>query len=58
MPKYLVEIILVVDARDFEEARKIAEYVVDIPIPERKIEGKIETMRVDEIVQIKNQKPW
>jgi hypothetical protein len=57
MPKYLVEIILVVDAKDPDEARKIADYIIDIPIPNKKIENKIETMRVEEIVQIPNQKP-
>jgi hypothetical protein len=58
MPKYLVEIVLVVDAKDFEEARKIADYVIDIPIPDSKIENKIDAMRVEEIVQIKNEKSW
>jgi hypothetical protein len=58
MPKYLVEIILVADAKDFEEARKIVDYIVDIPIPDSKIENKIEAMRVEEIVQIKNEKSW
>jgi len=58
MPKYLVEIILVADAKDSEEARKIADYIVDIPIPDSKIENKIEDIRVEEIVQIKNEKSW
>jgi hypothetical protein len=58
MPKYLVEIILVVNAEDLDEARKIAEYIADIPIPDSKIEEKIETMRVEEIVQVKSQKQW
>jgi hypothetical protein len=57
MPKYLVEIILVVNAKDSDEARKIADYVIDLPIPDKEIENKIETMRVEEIVQIPNQKP-
>jgi hypothetical protein len=57
MPKYLVEIILVVDAKDSEEARKIADYIIDIPIPNKNIENKIETMMYEEIVQIPNQKP-
>jgi len=57
MPKYLVEIILVVNAKDSDEARKIADYVIDLPIPDSKIENKIETLRVEEIVQIANQKP-
>lgn len=46
--KYLVEIILVVDAKDFEEARKVADYIVDIPIPNSEIGNKIDAMRVEE----------
>jgi hypothetical protein len=57
MPKYLVEIILIMDAKDSDEARKIADYIIDLPLPDREIENKIETMRVEEIVQIANQKP-
>jgi hypothetical protein len=58
MPKYLVEIILVVNAKDSSEARKIADYIINLPIRDKEIENKIETMRVEEIVQIANQKPW
>jgi len=57
MPKYLVEIILVVNAIDSDEARKIADYIIDLPIPDSKIENAIESMRCEEIVQIKSQKP-
>jgi hypothetical protein len=57
MPKYLVEIILVVGAKDSDEARKIADYIIDLPIPDKNIENKIETMKVEEIVEIPNQKP-
>jgi len=57
MPKYLVEIILVVNAKDLDEAKKIADYLVDIPIPDKEIENKIESLRYEEIVQITNQKP-
>jgi len=57
MPKYLVEIILIVNAKNPEEARKIADYILDIPIPDSKIENKIESLRYEEIVQVKNQKP-
>jgi len=56
MPNYLIEIILVVQAKN-PEARKIADYIIDIPIPDKEIENKIETMRVEEIVEIPNQKP-
>jgi len=57
MPKYLVEIILIVDAKDSGEARKIADYIIDLPIPDKEIENKIETLRCEEIVQITDQKP-
>jgi len=54
MPKYLVEIILVVKAKNPQEAKKIADYIIDLPIPDKKIENAIETMRYEEIVQTKN----
>jgi hypothetical protein len=54
MPKYLIEIILVVEAKNPQEARKIADYILNLPIPDEKIENAIETMRYEEIVQIKN----
>ena len=57
MPKYLVEIILVVNANDPDEARKIADYIIDLPIPDSKIENAIESLRYEEIVQITDQKP-
>jgi hypothetical protein len=57
MPKYLIEIILIVNAKDPDEARKIADHIIDLPIPDKEIENKIETMRYEEIVQITNQKP-
>jgi hypothetical protein len=53
MPKYLVELILIVEAETIEEARRIADYVIDIPIPDKKIENKIETLRYEEIVEIR-----
>jgi hypothetical protein len=57
MPKYLVEIILIVNAKDPDEARKIADYIIDLPIPDKEIENKIESLRYEEIVQITNPKP-
>ena len=54
MPKYLIEIILVVEAKNPQEARKIADYILNLPIPDKKIENAIETIRYEEIVQIKN----
>jgi hypothetical protein len=54
MPTYLIEIILVVEAKNPQEARKIADYVLNLPIPDQKIENAIETMRYEEVVQIKN----
>jgi hypothetical protein len=56
MPKYLVEIILIVNARDQDEARKIADHIINTPIPDKKIENAIETMRCEEIVTIQNPK--
>jgi len=53
MPKYLVELILIVEAETTEEARRIADYVIDIPIPDKKIENAIETLRYEEIVEIR-----
>lgn len=57
MPKYLVEIILAVSARDLDEARRVADYIIDIPIPDSEIENAIETLRCEEIVQVTNTKP-
>jgi hypothetical protein len=57
MPKYLVEIILVVGAKDSDEARKIADYIIDLPIPDKEIENKMESLRREENGQIANQKP-
>jgi hypothetical protein len=54
MPKYLIEIILAVETKNPQEARKIADYIIDLPIPDKKIENAIETLRYEEIVQIKN----
>ena len=53
MPKYLVELILIVEAETTEEARKIADYIIDLPIPDSKIENAIETLRYEEIVEIR-----
>jgi hypothetical protein len=48
-----VEIILIVEAKNPEEARKIADYIVNLPIPDKKIENAIETLRYEEIVEIR-----
>ncbi len=56
MPNYLIEIILVVQAKN-PEARKIADYIIDMPISDKEIENKIESLRCEEIVEITNQKP-
>jgi hypothetical protein len=53
MPKYLVELILIVEAETTEEARRIADYIINLPIPDSKIENAIETLRYEEIVQIR-----
>ena len=56
MPKYLIEIILVVETKNPQEARKIADYILNLPIPDLDIENAIETMRYEEVVQIKTPK--
>ena len=56
MPKYLIEIILVVEAKNPQEARKIADYILNLPIPDSNVENAIETIRYEEVVQIKNPK--
>jgi hypothetical protein len=56
MPKYLIEIILVVEAKNPQGARNIADYILNLPIQDQKIENAIETMRYEEIVQIKNKR--
>jgi len=53
MPKYLVELILIVEAENPEEARKIADYIVNLPIPDKKIENAIQSLRYEEIVEIR-----
>jgi len=53
MPKYLVELILIVEAETTEEARKIADYIINIPIPDSKIENAIQSLRYEEIVEIR-----
>jgi hypothetical protein len=53
MPKYLVELILIVEAKNPEEAKRIADYIVNLPIPDSKIENAIETLRYEEIVEIR-----
>jgi hypothetical protein len=57
MPKYLIEMILVVEAKNPQEARKIADYIPNLPIPDPDIEKVIETMRYEEIVEITDRKP-
>jgi len=57
MPKYLVEIILIVKAKNPDEARKIADYIIDLLIPDKNIENAIETMRYEELSKSKTQEP-
>lgn len=54
MPKYLVEIILVVNAESVDEAKRIANYILDLPIPDKTVENAIESLRYEEIVEVKN----
>ena len=56
MPKYLVEVILIVKAKNSAEAKKVADYIVNIHIPDTNIENAIENFRYEEIIQIKNNK--
>jgi hypothetical protein len=56
MPKFLVELILVVEAKSLKEARKIADYIVNMPIPKSEIENAIEIMRCEEIVEVRELK--
>jgi len=55
MPKYLVEIILVINAENADEAKRIANYILDLPIPDKEVENAIESLRYEEIVQITKQ---
>jgi len=54
MPKYLVEIILVVNAESADEAKRIANYILDLPIPDKEVENAIESLRYEENVEVKN----
>jgi hypothetical protein len=54
MPKYLVEIILVVNAESADEAKRIANYILDLPIPDKEVENAIESLRYEEIVEVKS----
>jgi hypothetical protein len=54
MPKYLVEIILVVNTENADEAKRIANYILDLPIPDKEVEKAIESLRYEEIVEVKN----
>jgi len=54
MPKYLVEIILVVNAENVDEAKRIANYILDLPIPDKEVENAIESLKYEEIVEVKN----
>lgn len=55
MPRYLVEIILVVNAENADEAKRIANYILDLPIPDKEVENAIESLRYEEIFQITKQ---
>ena len=54
MPKYLVEIILVVNAVNVDEAKRIASYILDLPIPDKEVENAIESLRYEEIVKMQD----
>jgi len=52
MPKYLIEMVLVVEAKNRSEAKKVADYLLDIEIPDKEIENAIESFRYEEIVKV------
>jgi hypothetical protein len=52
MPKYLVELVLIVKAKDSRKAKEIADYIVNTKLPS-KIENAIESFRCEEITEIK-----
>lgn len=52
MPKYLVEMVLIVEAKNRSEAKKVADYILDIEITDKEIENSIESFRYEEIVKV------
>ena len=52
MPKYLIEMILIVEAKNRSEAKRVADYILDIDIPDKTIENAIESFRYEEIVKV------
>jgi len=52
MPKHLIEMVLVVEAKNRSEAKKVADYILDIDIPDKEIENMIESFRYEEIIKV------
>lgn len=52
MPKYLVELVLVVEAKNRSEVKKVADYVLDIEITDKELENMIESFRYEEIIKV------
>jgi len=52
MPKYLIEMVLVVEAKNRGEAKKVADYILDIEIPDKETENAIESFRYEEIIKV------
>jgi len=52
MPKYLIEMVLIVEAKNRSEARKVADYILDIKITDKETENMIESFRYEEIVKV------
>jgi len=52
MPKYLVELVLIIKAKDSSKAKEIADYFVNTRLPSR-IQNAIESFRCEEITEIK-----
>lgn len=52
MPKYLVELVLIVEAENTAKAKAIANRIIDMKLPSE-IEETIESFRYEEITEIK-----
>jgi hypothetical protein len=52
MPRYLVELVLIVDAENTSKVKAIADRIIDMKLPSE-IEETIESFRYEEITEIK-----
>ncbi|MDI6905234.1 MAG: hypothetical protein QMD13_07095 [Candidatus Bathyarchaeia archaeon] len=51
MPKYLVELVLVVEAKNLNDVKEITDHIVNMELPS-KIDQAIESFRYEEITEI------